>query len=69
MFPKLLLAPSIIATIFFVYWAFVYPTLLWESLTFRSSDGIKGFVISILTIIFLLGFVNFFIFVTNELIK
>ena len=68
MFPEHTLGCSIVATVFFVAWIFMYSDILWESLTFRNHNGIKGHCLSLATVLFLLGFVNFVVFILNKLI-
>ena len=67
MFPEYTLGFSLVATFFVILWLVMYPLFMWESLTFRNSDGIKGHLISIVTILFSCGFVNLFIFLADKL--
>ena len=51
----ILLPSGIIMFIANTFWMFAYPSIVWESLTFRNDDGIKGHLISIANWIWLIG--------------
>lgn len=56
---EIFLIASAVCFIFYTIWVVMYPLELWESLTFRNGEGIKGHAFSIVTIVFLIGFVYF----------
>jgi hypothetical protein len=67
MFPEYLSGLSIIASLFTVIWSIKYPTIIWESLTFRNKAGVKGHLISVATLLFFFGFVNLIIIIANKI--
>lgn len=64
--PDYLLGVSFIAAIFFISWIFMYPSILWESITFRNNEGVKGYLMSLGTILFLVGFANSICFLAEK---
>lgn len=66
MFPEYTIGFSIIAAIFYLIWTILYPSILWESMTFRNHEGFKGHLASVACIVFFLGFVNLVIIIANK---
>lgn len=48
---------GIVASILFIRWIIMYPSILWETLTFRNRNGAIGIVVSMATWLFLCLFV------------
>jgi len=58
MISKIFFPISCAMAIFYLLWCVIYPRELWESLTFRNDDGLRGHFVSVLTILFMIGFIN-----------
>jgi hypothetical protein len=49
---EILFAPSLVSALFMVLWIIKYPSEIFESLTFRNEEGVKGHLLSVLSWLF-----------------
>jgi len=66
MLPEFLSFPSMVATYFVILWLFRAPHETWQSLTFKNEDGVMGHLISFVTILYFVGFLNFLFFLFKK---
>lgn len=62
---KLTFGFSLVCMIFWIIWLVQYPAIIWDSMRFRNDEGLLGHVMSVLTILFFLGFVNAIYLITK----